>query len=116
MILSTILHTQMACKQFYPFLKMVQFPPKCLPVLYRQCLQFHSPTANSTSIISKSSINIHFLSNIVYSLQPGYLYEPAHVVGVHLELHGPLGQLGPLGGALAVDGQTELCVLVLALF
>lgn len=49
------------------------------------------------------------------SQQTGHLDEPAHVIGVHPVLDGPLRQLVPLVSGAAVDGQTQLRVLVFAL-
>ena len=50
-----------------------------------------------------------------YSLEPGDLDEPAHVVGVDVVLDRPLGQFVPLGPAASVDGETQLGVLVFTL-
>lgn len=47
--------------------------------------------------------------------EPRYLNEPPHVVRVDVARDGPLGQLVPLVTGLAVDGQPQLGVLVLAL-
>jgi hypothetical protein len=41
-----------------------------------------------------------------------YLDDPADVIGVDVVVDGPLGQLVPLVGRPAVDGKTELAVLV----
>lgn len=51
----------------------------------------------------------------MYSQQPGHLNEPADVIGVHAVFNGPLSQLVPFVPGAAVDGQTELGVLVLTL-
>ena len=40
-----------------------------------------------------------------------YLDDPADVVGVHLVIDGPLGQLVPLVGLAPVDGEAQLRVL-----
>ncbi len=47
-------------------------------------------------------------------LEPGDLNEPAHIVGVHTVVDGPLGEFVPLVVVAPVDGQTELSVLVFA--
>ncbi len=44
-----------------------------------------------------------------------YLNDPADVIRVDVVVDGPLGQLVPLVGRPAVDGKTELAVLVFGL-
>lgn len=51
-----------------------------------------------------------------YSQESWHLQQPAYVVRVDLVFDGPLGQLVPLVPGAAVDGQTQLHILVLTLF
>lgn len=51
----------------------------------------------------------------LHSQEPGHLHEPADVVGVDAVADGPAGQLVPLIPGAAVDRETQLRVLVLAL-
>lgn len=53
--------------------------------------------------------------SLCYLQESRDLNEPAHVVRVDSVLDGPLGQFVPLVSGAAVDGESELHVLVLAL-
>lgn len=56
---------------------------------------------------------LSFLNRNRYSQQSGDLYQPAHVVRIHIERQGPLGQFVPFLGTLPVNAEPQFDILVL---
>lgn len=71
---------------------------------------------NRTNVQCFPEANKLAFSFLQHLLDPGHLDHPAHVGGVEFMLDEPRGQILPLVSGAAIDGQTGLRMLVLALF